>query len=171
MVSAERLREVLTFDHNSGHFTWLPRQGSAAFNGRYAGRRAGSLNQIGYIEIRIDGKIYLAHRLALLWDNGKFPDGEVDHINHIRSDNRTINLREVTKRLNAQNRSMHPKNTSGHVGVYWERRRNKWMAKIVVSGKQIHIGYFDAQSDAIEARRSASEAFNFHNNHGLASAA
>ncbi len=58
-----------------------------------------------YIQIRMEGKSYLAHRLAWLFHYGKYPKGEIDHINRVRNDNRILNLRDVSHFDNMQNGS------------------------------------------------------------------
>lgn len=97
----------------------------------------------GYHAIHIYNKTYeLAHRVALLLMNGRYPDGEVDHINGIRSDNRWCNLREVTKAYNQWNAKMRSDNVSGIKGVNWVERDKAWVARIQVNGKRLIIGYF-----------------------------
>jgi HNH endonuclease len=66
-----------------------------ARRGAAAGAVAGSLNSSGYLIIGIDYRRYLAHRLAFLWVEGRWPDG-IDHCNLDRKDNRWCNLREAT---------------------------------------------------------------------------
>jgi hypothetical protein len=52
----------------------------------------------------------MAHRLVWFVVHGKFPDGDIDHINGNRSDNRIENLRDVTRRANLQNVIKRPRN-------------------------------------------------------------
>jgi len=47
------------------------------------------------------------------------------------------------------------RNTSGHKGVGWAKREQKWRAYIAIKGKTIHLGYFDNKEDAIQARKKA----------------
>ena len=82
-------------------------------------------------------------------------DMVVDHINHDKLDNRKDNLRICTQQENSMNKSKHINNTSGVVGVHWNKERNKWRATIMVNYRQIHIGYYDNIEDAIEARIDA----------------
>jgi hypothetical protein len=80
------------------------------------------------MRIQINGKTYQAHRLAFLYMTGKFPPDEVDHINHEPSDNRFVNLRQVTRLENLRNQSLSKNNKSGFTGVSWYGRYSKWVA-------------------------------------------
>ena len=115
------------------------------------GSIAGCLQNTGHRQIKIDGKIYLAHRVIWMLHHGSWPKNDIDHINGIRDDNRIENLREATRQENSLNRSLSKLNKSGVKGVYFMNSRNKWHAKIKLKGKTIHIGYFDKKEDAIEA--------------------
>ena len=75
----------------------------------------------------------------------------VDHINHDTLYNIADNLRIVTHRQNQQNQKR--KTTSKFPGVSWATHANKWVAKIRINGKQIHLGYFVNEFDAFEAYR------------------
>jgi hypothetical protein len=97
---------------------------------------------------------------------GRWPDPEVDHENHNRTDNRWLNLKEVSDRDNDTNRSLYINNTSGRVGVCWYKRTNKWHAKIKVNDHLISLGYFNKFEDACSARKVAEKKYNFHVNHG-----
>ena len=79
---------------------------------------SGSLDKDGYRIIKIKGKQYKAHRLVFAFFNGRFPKDELDHINHVRSDNRIENLREVSRTENILNRVIAPNSKTGYVGVY-----------------------------------------------------
>ena len=120
----------------------------------------------GYIKITIFGKPYLAHRLAFLYVEGEFPQAQVDHINHVRDDNRWENLRPATHTTNQQNRSMNANNISGVCGVHWNKAAKKWVANIRIDGKRKHLGRFVSFDDAVAARVSANIKYGFHFNHG-----
>ena len=84
------------------------------------------------------------------------PKGLVrDHINGDKLDNRKENIRFILQPENSINRGKGENNTSGHVGVSWNKREEKWTAKIQVNGKKIHLGYFTDSQDAIAARKQA----------------
>jgi len=62
--------------------------------------------------------------------HGRFPSNQIDHVNHVRSDNRLVNLREFTLFQNAQNAGMLTNSNSGVKGVYIDERANGWRAKL-----------------------------------------
>lgn len=78
-----------------------------------------------------------------------------DHINRNPLDNRKENLRFATPTENARNASIGVNNTSGFIGVFWEKDRNKWSAQIVVNYHNIRLGSFENKEDAIIARLKA----------------
>ena len=71
-------------------------------------------------------------RLVMAWLIGEWPDKDVDHIDRNTTNNRAWNLRLVTSRENAQNRSTY-KGGATKVG-------SRWKARIRIDGKQIQIG-------------------------------
>ena len=91
---------------------------------------------------------------------------EVDHINHVRNDNRLVNLRFVTHGGNMRNKSVSSKNTSGVTGVCFLKASKKYMAQISVDWETIYLGIFETLEEAAAAREEANLKFNFHNNHG-----
>lgn len=138
ILTAEKLREILFYDPETGVFYWRVSRGSRAKAGDAAGHGEQSR---GYIDIRIDGQKYRAHRLAWLYVHGKWPESLVDHINGIKTDNTLSNLRLATRAQNARNNSA--------TGVRWCSRR-KWTASI-------SIGCFDSQEEALAARELMSK--------------
>jgi hypothetical protein len=80
---------------------------TTARRGRPAGTQLGSLDAEGYRTIAIDGVLYKAHRLAVLYMTGGMPPSHlpVDHANRMRDDNRWSNLRVVTATENIANQS------------------------------------------------------------------
>jgi hypothetical protein len=160
-IKRERVRELLRYSSCTGTFTWLESRGGVA-----AGSIAGCLVDDGGIQIRVDGKVHKAHRLAFLWMLGWMPK-EVDHINHVRRDNSWINLRPATRVINSRNLGMSKANTSGITGVGWHKRDLRWRAQIRVNSEYIYLGSFVEKEDAISARKAAEVKYEFHENHGL----
>lgn len=161
-MTQKRLKEVLNYNEQSGVFTWK----TAKAKRISVGDVAGCINKKGYITIRIDNKIYFAHRLAWLYVYGKMPNENIDHINQIKDDNRILNLREVDCAENNKNKPMQENNTSGVTGVTWHKKAKRWQAYIQIDGTQKHLGLFASFSDAVDARKNAEVLYNFHKNHG-----
>ena len=148
-LTQERLKELLTYDPDTGVFRWRTRRGSSG-----AGKTAGSDNGKGYIVIRIDRRIYKAHRLAWLHELGRFPPADLDHINGQKGDNRIANLREATRSQNQANLGAPRNNTSGVKGVFWDKHAGKWVAQIRQGGRK-HLGCFSDKSEAKAAYEKA----------------
>ena len=165
--SVSRLREILEYDHETGHLTWKRRDKAApGWNGRYAGKAAFTSDSgSGYRVGAADGRKLYAHRVAWAIHYGEWPD-IIDHINGDRSDNRLANIRNVCATENARNCSLKKNNQSGFHGVTWSRQFQKWRATITVNRKSIHIGLFDTSSEAMAARATYEREAGFHHNHG-----
>ncbi len=110
------------------------------------------LTQFGYAMTRINrSKQVFLHRLIM-----RPPDDmNIDHIDGNPLNNRRNNLRICTQRQNMFNRRVPSHNSTGIVGVSWDKRRSIWRARINVAGKDTHLGYFKSKQDAIEAREKA----------------
>lgn len=147
MLNQTRLQEILNYDYKTGIFTYrVGRNNQIAID-----TVAGSKMDIGYIRIVIDGKAYMAHRLVWLYLHGSLPELYIDHINGIRDDNRVSNLREVSRTTNNQNRTcLNRNNSSGKMGVDFLKRSNKFRARLRVDGKEMHLGLFATESEAVE---------------------
>ena len=107
----------------------------------------------GYVYTRLLGSSFGEHRLVHLLFTGEWPY-QVDHKNGIRSDNRPENLRSATHSQNCFNRKPL---SSHHKGCYWQPKRKKWIAQIGVDGSRKTIGYFDTETEAADAYRTASK--------------
>lgn len=102
------------------------------------------------------GKLYL-HRLVMGCEKG---DGIIiDHIDRNRVDCRKNNLRFVNSSQNTMNSCIRFDNTSGVKGVYWNKRINKWIARITVDQQDIQLGNFDYFEDAENARKIGEEKY------------
>lgn len=119
-----------------------------------------SFDSNGYLvtsEIGNNKKKIKMHRLIIDCPN----EFDVDHKHgkETRNDNRKSNLRIATSSQNMMNRSLGKRNKTGIVGVSWTTTFNKWLANIMLNGKNIHLGYFDKFEDAVKARKQAEEKY------------
>lgn len=149
VMTQERLHDLLQYDKDTGKLFWRQSRGT-----KKAGSEAGAINGKGYVCIMIDGKGYQAHRLAWCLYYQEMPSQDIDHINGIKTDNRLVNLRQVTVRQNQYNqRKPRSDNKSGYLGV--SSYGNKWMASIKINSKTKHLGYFNTPEQASEAYKQA----------------
>lgn len=166
-LTASRLRELLDYDHATGHLLWKVARSWNAREHDVAGVVDASR---GYRKIKIEGARHLAHRLVWLHVHGTWPAGLIDHINGRRDDNRIENLREATRQCNAANSKRSKNNSSGFKGVSWHRSDRKWRATISVCGRQIFLGNFETKEYAHAAYlNAASRHFGDYASTGLAS--
>jgi hypothetical protein len=116
----------------------------------------------GYIDIAIvdiddDKTIHLyGHQFAWYFINKECVEN-IDHINGDKSDNRIINLRNVTHQENHFN-------VIKRKGYYWNNKNNKWHSQITLDRKKIHLGYFDNEDDARQAYLKAKEKYHIIKN-------
>lgn len=109
----------------------------------------------GYGHVKIDGKMYLTHRLVWLLVHGTWPEHEIDHIDRDPMNNRIENLRPTTPSENCHNQGLRSNNSSGYPGVCFDKRANKYRAEIRVNNKQIFLGYYATAEQAFLAYQLA----------------
>lgn len=151
MADAQSLMALLDYDPETGVFVW---KGGRR---RQPGSRAGHKNWCGHRVIGFFGRGHREHRLAWESANGPVPEGfEIDHINGVYDDNRLVNLRLATHQQNLANCKNRKNNTSGRKGVI-RHHDGRWRARIMVSGKTLHIGLFQSVEEAGAAYFAAAE--------------
>ena len=143
-LTHERLLECLSYEPDTGVFTWIKRISIRIM----VGWRAGVPGKHGHRYIRIDNKRYPEHRLAWFYVYGAWPTKDIDHIDGDPAANRIKNLREATAAENGQNRGKQCNNTSGFKGVVWHRGGHKWMAQIWARREKHYLGLFDDPREA-----------------------
>lgn len=107
------------------------------------GATAGTPNHDGYVRVGFKRKMVFAHRIVWLLTHGDWPQGEIDHINGQRDDNRPENLRVVNRKENMQNqRSAHKQSRSGALGVRKTSNtsQDRWYASIRADGRTHYLG-------------------------------
>lgn len=139
------LHKLLHYNPDTGIFTWKVSNGRST-----VGKVAGSSCH-GYVSIGINTKIYLGHRLAVLYMTGGWPAYDVDHINGNRADNRWVNLRQVTRHQNCLNRKRASHNKSGVKGVSWDTYHQKWRVSVTPIDGHVKLMRFGSLLDAVAA--------------------
>ncbi len=145
-LTQSRLKELTKYNQLTGEFE------------RYANDKVNEYTSNGYRKISIDNKSYLQHRLAYFYMTGEWPE-VVDHIDHDRANNSWSNLRGVSYTENNRNKS-------GNETVGINKMSNgKYRARMMLDYKEIHIGVFDTENEAILALQEARKGI-FNDNHG-----
>lgn len=173
LPDADIIRELLDYDPNTGFLRWKQRPLELfsdnaywaaeavckAWNTKWAGKRAFTTrNKIGYHTGLIFKNAYVAHRIIWKWVHGTDPVGEIDHINHIRGDNRLVNLQDIPLQLNRRWSIRPILSNTGVRGVYFNTEEKRWVAEI---GKT-RLGRFKTLEDATAARQEAEVRLNWN---------
>lgn len=174
LPSVDYLRECFSYDPDTGILTWKPRprehfrqEGAwKRATNHYAGRPAGTLSVLGYIDVSLDNRRHKVHRLAWALHYGEYPKHVIDHIDLNKGNNRISNLRDVTDLQNSKGMTMPSSNKSEVIGVSWFAIQKRWRSRISVDGKCLFLGYFDTKAEAAEVRKRAEVKYGFSPDHG-----
>lgn len=115
------------------------------FKKMVAGKRAGNVNTLGYVDIGFQGQRYYAHRIAFAIYHDRWPEGVVDHIDHNRTNNNPSNLREASDSENNFNQKLHKRNKTGVKGL--TKHCGGWNTEIRAFGIR-HRKWFKSREDA-----------------------
>lgn len=185
LLPVELLKKLISLDAATGKMTWLKRGKEYFFdagnktaesycrcwNKRLLGKPAvNSPHGMGYLHGCIFGRKYLAHRVVWAIHTGEWPVNHIDHINGLKKDNRPSNLRDVPHKENCKNQKLRVNNKSGHIGIAFDKARNKFEVTVSVDFKTKHLGRFETFEEALSIRNASYEANGFHQNHGRVSA-
>lgn len=142
-MNQQELKTLLHYDPPTGVFRWrhTPKRGMKPWD------VAGNIDRQGYVQIKIGGKVLMAHRLAWLYVHGELPK-QVDHKNMTRSDNRIDNLRAADNSCNGMNKRMQSNNTTGYKGVTFHKGTGRYHAKIQANGVRKSLGYYETAEQA-----------------------
>lgn len=152
-LTQKRLKKLLIYDPSTGKFTWREDRSNVI----RAGMPAGSLNSRGYFVIQVDGRSYIASRLAHLWMTGLFPPRLCDHRDGNTQNDRWGNIRKATIGQNGKNRKINANNKLGLKGVH--PYKGKYKAQIQVDSRKIHLGTFSEPRDAALAYKVAANRY------------
>ncbi|EAM6457361.1 hypothetical protein FJ875_05635 [Salmonella enterica] len=153
MFDFEEAKEFLSYDPDTGLFTWVKHSGSA-----YPGKPANAIDNEGYVRINFKKTYAKGHTLAWYLVHGVKVSG-LDHINGIKHDNRICNLRIATNAENQRNKRIQKNNRSGAKGVTHNEKSNMYIAHISVDGKVKYLGSFRDIEDAKSAYAEASKRY------------
>lgn len=142
-----KVQRLFDYDEKTGK---LKRKVSVSSNARY-GDYVGWLNSDGYLNVRIDRRMYKVHQIIWLYVHGSWPVGVIDHINQNKTDSRISNLRDTTIQINNINRVTRKDNKTGIPGVTWRARDSVFYAACKRDGKQNYLGSFKTIDDAAAA--------------------
>ena len=145
-------------NHAATH--WVVSNGLIVWKHNYLRARAGSV--AGKIRnfrryVKVSGREFLAYRLLFALHYGRWPSGEIDHINRNSLDDRIENLREATRSTNSRNTKRQRNNRSGVTGVFWDRASSRWIARIGDGSASKVLGRFVSKADAVQARQRAEQ--------------
>lgn len=143
-VTQTQLKAMLHYDSATGKFFWRVARPPKI----RIGDRAGCVICNRYWGIRIDNKRYYAHRLAFLYIHGRFPNGQLDHKDRDRANNRIENLREATTSQNIMNAKLHKDSYTKFKGVHQDKKRNKYGSRIIFKRKTTWLGYYESARTA-----------------------
>jgi hypothetical protein len=177
-MDIETVKKLVSYNPETGKLFWKIRSSEffncsdvgmkravSSWNARYSGMEITSKSTFGHIIVHFSiGKRWRtgAHRVAWAIHHGRWPDGPIDHINGDPSDNRLCNIRVCTVSQNNRNKKVSPLNTSGKIGVHFNKAYGKWVARIKVDKKDIGLGCYAEKEDAISARVAAELKYGFY---------
>ena len=150
--SKEKFNLLFTYNPETGEF-------KSKFN------KNTNINWAGYQTTYINRQMYRTHRIIWTMMTEKIPD-EIDHINHNRSDNTWVNLRNVTHIENTRNRTLNQNSKTGVMGVTLTAF-NKYKAAFYIENNTEVFGYFDTIEEAGQILiKKRKEYGKYHENHG-----
>lgn len=161
-ITLGRLNKLLRYDQKTGFFSWRVRRGS-----RKPGDRAGSPSLSGhqksggvtgrrltYWTITVDGKTYVASRLAYFYMTGNWPPQTIDHKDRNSLNDAWENLRPATRSQNEANKAAYRNSSTGLKGI-WPLPDGRYAARIYRDHKSNWLGVFETPDLAHSAYAAA----------------
>lgn len=135
MIDPQRLRELVSYDPDTGVFT-------RRADGAVLGHKRGGSGDATYVGIMVDGEQIYAHRAAWAYMTGEWPSHTVDHRDTDRQNNRWGNLRAATHQQQNANCKVRRHNQTGLKGVCIHKSTGLYGARIRKDGRQRSLGYY-----------------------------
>ena len=98
------MKKFLYYDPSSGNIVFT----DTRFGAKVIGQKVGYVDK-GYVRFYHKNRQFMAHRVAWALHYNKWPEQTIDHINRDGTDNRIVNLRDVTQSVNNKNKSKYKK--------------------------------------------------------------
>jgi len=154
----ERLNELLKVVEipESKYGVWsglvwkVGRQGTKGI-GSVAGSKLPNSRAPGRFDwkVMVDGRLYPASRIVYWMANGVDPDDlQVDHKDRNPFNNNVENLRLADRSVQGHNRGPRSINTSGAMGVHWDKQKGKWRAQLWNERKYFSLGRYTCKIEA-----------------------
>ena len=142
-------------EESSTGLVWRVNRG----NNLVKGKEAGHISDGGYHYMMFEYKFYKNHRIIYFLNTGIDPEEkQVDHIDGDKLNNKISNLRLATYKQNGDNRKKSRNNTSGVIGVSWDKKNNTWNASVRRNSIRLNLGHFHkSKKDKAIAVRIAAE--------------
>jgi len=175
LIDISVAEDIIDFDPITQNMFWKHRASeyfkdpnrSFSWNAKNEGKQCFNyLDVNGYLRGVIFKHKIPKHRLIWLFSYGRWPNGFIDHINGIKTDNRLVNLREVTSKENSKNRAISKSNSTGHMNVYNAKRQGAYRVAFCIDGKYKSLGVYDNIQDAVDVRNKNYISMGFNENHG-----
>lgn len=149
MLTNQKASELLAYDPLTGQLTWKVSPCPRIKAGDLAG--AGKPNGEGYLRVGVEQKSYLQHRVIWLLVTGNWPQGDIDHADGDRANNRWANLRQASRAENLANAKRKSPRTGSSRGASYDKHRQLWRACVTQNRRQHFGGYFQTEAEAAEA--------------------
>lgn len=155
MITQIELKTRVRYDKESGEFYWI----KSGFNKDFlVGSKIKNKSTQGYLRAKIDGKIYYLHKLVFLYEFGYIPENPIDHIDGDKSNNKLLNLREVSVSCNRINAKDNSNSLTGVKGVIYLTDKRLFRANIMSK----YLGYFKTLEEAVFTRAAAEDCLGYN---------
>lgn len=131
MITQSKLKGLFEYREDGNLISKTIRAGSAYKPGDIVG----TLNEDGYLQIKIESRLYRLHTLIYIYHHGACSE-LIDHIDTNKLNNRIENLRITTHTTNQWNRGLFSNNTSGVKGLTYNKKSGTWQASVMANGKR-----------------------------------